>query len=137
MACDGNSAEICGGPDRLNLFEATTTPDPDDTPNPDEPPTVGCKRVADPDLDQFACNVRGFDAPPGIAPVLTPDLTIAECAAACASTTGCGSYAYDRNAKACGLYENGVWFGVGAVATAAGANYKNIFLDDIECWTCT
>jgi hypothetical protein len=121
--CRGSSNQICGGADRINIYTAETVS------------PLTCTRVANPNVDTLACGIRGFAAPAGSTAATTNEST-AECASLCSRTSGCASYAYNKDSKACSLYAAGVWASVGGIASQAGSDYSHLFLDDIGCWAC-
>ena len=123
--CAGNGGQICGGPDRLNLYIRRGQPG------------KVCQRVANPDVDTLACGIRGFAPPAGARPATPTVDSAAKCAAACAAATGCQSSIWNKTTGLCRIYDVSVWLSIGNVAQfGAGRDHKDVFADDIGCWTC-
>jgi hypothetical protein len=128
-ACAGNLGQLCGGPDRLNLYVFGTGPDPE--PEPEDPE---CKLVGNYDYNAIACHVRGF-------PVPTSDITRTmyanqeACAWFCFDfSTFCKSFSWNQQTKECTLYQEAAWTVVGDLA--GSATHKDIYISDRQCFTC-
>ncbi len=133
--CAGNSAQTCGGPDRLNLYVAIAEQqdlDDLDSPFPYEPDD--CRRVENVNYNHRACLVRGFPAPTAsITRTMYP--TMEKCAVFCDDFSSfCNSFSFNAATRECTLYQETTWEVVTPLTGSIA--YKDIFISDRQCWVC-